>query len=336
MTSTPVHLIATGGTIASHHDGAAWTTVDGATLVADAEHAAPGSTRDVVVDDVATGSSSNLSTSDMVAIARRIADRLADGAAGVVVTHGTDTIELTSFVTQLLLGVDPGRAPVVFTGSMRVHSDAEPDGTANLVAALRIARDARAVGREVLVCIDGEIHAADRVHKVDARSLDAFTSAPFEPVGTVTRDALRFFDDIAIRRPAARDLVGDVGVLCCHPGVTGEDVHRAAAGRDALVVEAFGDLNAPSSTWGAMHELTARGTVVVLASRSYTDRVDDDDLRLLGAVGCAGLDAQRARLATMAALSTSNDRAHIVEFLRSVGVVHDAGGRGSRPGRMPS
>ena len=194
-----VHVIATGGTIASHFDGADWTEIPGRQLVAELGPLP----FDVQVHDVASGPSSNLSTADMVAIAERARALLVDGAEGVVVVHGTDTLELTAFVVQLLLGTDPTRRPVVFTGSMRVHSHAAPDGPRNLRDAITVAAHPDAAGREVLVCLNGELHAADRVTKRSAASVDAFHSAPLDPVGWVSGEEVRFRAD-AGSRPAAR------------------------------------------------------------------------------------------------------------------------------------
>ena len=87
-----VHVIATGGTIASHWDGAEWTNIDGASLIAELGELPV----DVHVTDVAAGPSSNLSVDQMVRIARSVQTALAEGADGVVVVHGTDTIELTA------------------------------------------------------------------------------------------------------------------------------------------------------------------------------------------------------------------------------------------------
>ena len=176
-----VHVIATGGTIASHFDGDAWTEIGGEQLVREAgSHACA-----VVVEDVATGPSSNLTVDDMVRIAMRVRELLACGAEGVVVTHGTDTIELTSFVTALLLGVDDTRRPVVFTGSMRVHSHPDADGPRNIRDAIAVACDPAAVGRDVMVCLGGALHAANAVVKVNANTVDAFSSAPLAPVGSI-------------------------------------------------------------------------------------------------------------------------------------------------------
>ncbi|MEZ5247888.1 MAG: asparaginase domain-containing protein [Ilumatobacteraceae bacterium] len=157
-----IHLIATGGTISSHHDGEGWTELDGAALVGELAADLDVAGIDVEVADVRSGPSSNLSVDDMLAVAERVRSALAAGADGVVVTHGTDTIELTAFVTELVLGIDPDRPPVVFTGSMRVHSHMAPDGPTNMLDAIRTAAHPAAIGREVMVCLDGTLHAAAR------------------------------------------------------------------------------------------------------------------------------------------------------------------------------
>ena len=325
-----IAMIATGGTIASACVDDEWINVDGVEVLAAAVDRCGVDAADIVVEDVATGSSSDLSTAAMLEIAVRIRDALDSGAEAVVVSHGTDTIELTSFVTQLLVGVSPGRRPVVFTGSMRVHSDPDPDGPANLADAIATARSPLSTGREVLVCVDGRLHGADRIAKVDARSLDAFTSAPFDPVGTVVDGAVAFSVE-PTPRPAVDGLVGRVPIVQCYPGIEAADLEVLAEGCDGLVVESFGDLNLPTSMWGPIHALTSRGVPVVVTSGCYTDRATSEALELLGAIGCGGLSTQRARLALMAALSTTTDRDAVAAAFAQFGVVHDPGPRRSRP-----
>lgn len=316
-----VHVIATGGTISSHFDGTAWSNLDGATLVAElGPLPVP-----VRVDDVATGPSSNLSTDDMVAIAGHVRRALDGGAQGVVVVHGTDTMELTAFMVQLFLGTDAHRRPVVFTGSMRVHSHPDPDGPRNLRDAITVAAAEHAVGREVLVCVEGELHAADRVRKHDAASVDAFRSVPFAPVGRVDGDAVRFTEVAAARRPAvAVAVAGPVPLVVCYPGITSDSVALALEGCRGAVVEGFGDLNLPHATWEPLLRAAQQGALVVLASSAFTPNAGDDDLRRLGAVGAGGLTAQKARLAVMAALGSTADRESAVDLIRHYALTYDA------------
>ena len=321
-----VHVIATGGTISSHFDGHEWTNVLGQQLVDEAgPHAVS-----VEVVDVAAGPSSNLGVVDMVQIAERVRQVLDEGATGVVVLHGTDTIELTAFVAQLLLGVQPDRAPVVFTGSMRVHSHPSADGPANVRDAITVAASTAAVGREVLVCLEGELHAAAEVVKHNANSVDAFTSHPFEPVGEVHGDEVTFRRS-APNVPGAVGLDAEVSLLACSPGVPGDEFTRLAEGRRGIVVEAFGDINVPHQLWMPIHTAWNAGALVVLASRPFTRNIGDDDLRSLGAVGAGGLTAQKARLALMAALTSCATREDAIVFLHRYALAYDAHDRSTSP-----
>lgn len=320
-----VHVIATGGTISSHHDGTAWTNVSGAQLIAEL-----GDLRelgaDVVVEDVAAGPSSNLSVDDMIGIAERVADRIAEGATGVVVVHGTDTIELTAYLTSLRIGVGPARRPVVFTGSMRVHSHLEPDGPRNLRDALVVAASDEAVGHDVLVCLEGVLHHADRVVKVNAKSVDAFTSGPRDPAGRVAGGRVEL-ESPGAARAAVTSFERDVPLVSCYPGIDGDAVRTALHERRGAVLEVFGDLNVPMQLWEPIHSAWAAGVLVVLASRPFTDTAADPGLAQLGAVGAGGLTAQKARLALMAALGAAPEREGALRFLAATASTYDAGER---------
>lgn len=319
-----VHVLATGGTIASHRSGDEWLQLDGATLLGELDRAHLAAigldpAHDLVVTDVASGPSSNLGVDGMAAIARRIAAALEAGATGVLVAHGTDTIELTAFLTELALGIVDGRAPVVFTGSMRAHSHPRPDGPANLLDALTVAAGPTARGREVMVCLDGTLHRAVDIAKQDATSLDAFTSHPIAPLGSVEHGRVAFTTAPPLPRPGLRlpqpgDEL-DVPLLTCYPGIGAPTVAAALDGRRGAVLEVFGDLNVPRQLWRPIHTATSAGTVVVLTSRSFTDTIRTADLDRLGAIGAGGLSAQKARLALVAALATTGDRETAIELV---------------------
>jgi len=307
-----VLVIATGGTIASHFDGHDWREIDGATLVAEiSPHETP-----VEVIDIASGPSANLSLDDMRAIAKKVDDGLRQGYQGVVVTHGTDTIELTSFVVQLVLGRSAESRPVVFTGAMRAHSHDSADGPQNLRDSLRLASSSRVGGRGVMVCLDGKVHWADRVRKFDASSLDAFTSRPFAPAGTVD-EALAGRLTTAPLAPPATDFEQDVVLVTCAPGMNALDSLDRARSARGVVVDAYGDLNVPAALWSGLHDIASDGRLVVITSRAYTPTIESEFLALMGVVSAGGLDAQRARLALMAALGSATDRSEVASILRA-------------------
>ena len=117
--------------------------------------------------------SSSLAISDVIALAAAIRQQVAAGAAGVIVTQGTDTMEETAFLLDLLWD---GDAPVVMTGAMRNPALAGPDGPANVLAAAHVAASPAARGRGCLVVFADEIHAARYVRKSHSTSVAAFTS----------------------------------------------------------------------------------------------------------------------------------------------------------------
>jgi L-asparaginase len=322
-----LHVIATGGTIASHLGPDGWGQIGGRQLVD--ELVASGLLRSepharLVVDDVATGPSSNLSVDDMWRITDEIHARLAAGSEGVVITHGTDTLELTAFLTHLRRGAMPGDAPVVFTGSMRVHSHPEPDGPRNLSDALVLASSSDARSHGVLVVTEGVVHRADRVRKVDARSVDAFTSSPLAPVGSIRGGDLTLAAAELVG-PAATGLETRVPLLTCVPGMSGHEFERTLGDAPAIVIDGFGDLHVPQSLWGPVHAASRRGVLVVLASSAFTDTSGSDDLDLLGAIGAGGLTAQKARLLVMSALGSTPDITAARQFVAAHRLAYDPG-----------
>jgi L-asparaginase/Glu-tRNA(Gln) amidotransferase subunit D len=155
-------------------------------------------TADRVVD-VAAAPSWDLCIDDMVEIARTVNREIDAGSAGVVVTHGTDTMEETAWLCELLLGAARrSRATVVFTGAMRFLDDVDADGPRNLASALRRARPHDLVGSGVHVVWDGETYPARRVRKADAAGARPFrlddhlgvVGAPPEPGEALARDVV--------------------------------------------------------------------------------------------------------------------------------------------------
>jgi len=309
-----VEVLATGGTIASHHDGDEWTNLDGARLVAELGDLT--NIADVSVRDIETGPSSHLSVSDMLSIVDQVARSVSAGSDGVVVTHGTDTIELTAFAASLLV---PTGVPVVFTGSMRPHSHLDPDGPANMRASIAAAASGWAGG--VTVCMNGELHSPRYVRKLNASSVDAFYSIPSGPVGRVEDGVVSSIADVPtqprLRMPV--ELCQDVVAVTVFPGMGETDLRRMAGDARGIVIEVFGDLNAPLQIWGPLHEWSSEGRLVVLASGAFTPTVDNDFTRLLGLIGAGGLTAQKARIATMLALSDGRTAGDAGDYLRLLG-----------------
>jgi len=310
MTTPVLQVIATGGTIASHLEGQEWISLPGAQLI---EELGP-LPATVQVRDVASGDSASLTPTAMAAVATAIDEAVAAGVDGVVVTHGTDTLELTAFACDLLLGGTP-QVPVIFTGSMRPHSHPEPDGPENLRQALALAATPALRLHGVVAVLDGEVHRAAEICKIDATQVQAFVSIPGPPLGTVDGDQFSGPAPTPRSWSRPRDLEATVPLLTVYPGMAPAAIAAAADGADGLVLEVFGALNLPHYLWGVVYELGHGGLPIILAGRPYATGYRDEGLDFLGVVGSGGRSAQKARLALAAACSTGDVATNLPIYL---------------------
>ena len=261
-----VHLLATGGTIASRRtdDGLSATTPAAELLAA----AGPLPGLEVTVSDLTTVPSFALTGADVRGLLRAVRERLADGVDGVVVTHGTDTMEESAFLADLVHD-DP--RPVVFTGAQRPFDAPAPDGPANLADALGVAADPAARDLGALLAFDGLVFAARGVRKVETLRGAAFGAPGRGPVLRVAGGAV-----VPLGRPPRPpalplDLAADlprVDVVACAQGSDDALLRAAvAAGAAGVVLEAFGAGNVPPPVAAAAAELVAGGVPVLVCSR---------------------------------------------------------------------
>jgi L-asparaginase len=287
-----VRILTTGGTIASLPDpesGAKRPAVSG--------------------EEVASESSWNLTPDHMLAVARRAGEALAEaGVDGVVVTHGTDTLEETAFLTDLTLRSD---GPVAFVGAMRSPDELSADGPRNLLNAVRLASAPEARGAGAVVVMSDEVHAARWVRKLDSGLVSAFRSPGRGPLGRVTSKSV----ELSVLPPRGytvdppAELSRDVALVNAHPGMDGAVIQAVLEATDAagLVVEGTGSGNVPGSAVGGIRSALERGLPVVVATRvpggatpsGYGSPGGGAELRGLGAVGAGPLSAGKARLLLM-------------------------------------
>jgi L-asparaginase len=269
------------------------------------------------VQTVAVVPSAHLSGADALAIARTAADLAASGR-GVVVTHGTDTLEEVAYLTDL---VHEGDAPIVFTGAMRPASAAGADGPANLADAVAAAASDAAADLGVLVVFAGEVHAARTVRKADSTALAAFQSPHAGPIGRV--DEGRTIVERRIERRAAiavERLDGWVEIVVSGLGVDGRAVDAiAAAGVEGLVAVLLGAGHTPPDQLAAL-ERAAQTIPVVATVRpkrgailrdTYAFAGSERDLRGGAIVPAGGLSSAAARIKLLACVGAGHDRAAI-------------------------
>ncbi|XXX81640.1 asparaginase [Sorangium sp. So ce134] len=313
-----VHLVTTGGTIASRVDpqtGAAVPAVRAEELLAGVP--ALGRVAEIAVTEVCLESSWNLGPDRIAEIARAARDLQADPeVTGVVVTHGTDTLEETAFALDLLLD---GDTPVVLTGAMRDASTAGADGPRNLVSAARVAVEPAARGLGVLVAMNDEIHAARWVMKTHTTALGTFASPGAGPLGSVDGEGVRIHARPA-RTPRLPPAAPEPRVYLVKMASGMDDLLLRAlldARARGVVIEGSGAGNVCGSWEGAIAALVQAGVPVVLSSRCPGGRVTPTygapgggrRLRDLGAIAAGALSGPKARLALMFALGAGLDAA---------------------------
>ena len=257
---------------------------------------------------------------DLLALADAIEQAVESGAHGVVVTHGTDTMEESAFVLDRILAV---HAPVVLTGAMRNPTMAGPDGPANLLNAVRLAAHGPARGRGVMVAMNDEIHAARYVRKTETSNPAAFRSSPLGPLGWFAEGAVRIAGRPGLRHTlaVAREAAPvPVALLTVTLGDDGRLIERALdAGYAGIVIECTGGGHAPH--WMADPLVAAaRRVPVVMASRTgagemlratYDFKGSEIDLLARGLIGAGWLDGLKARLLLMLLLMAGADDAAI-------------------------
>ncbi|MEU3478628.1 asparaginase [Streptomyces sp. NPDC033754] len=270
-----------------------------------------GAPEDVVLRDFRRVPSSSLTHEDLAALAAEVRATVADGS-GVVVVQGTDTLEETAFLLDLLCTTEQ---PIAVTGAMRRPDLPGADGPANLAAAIAVAADPACRNLGVLVVLADEIHAARLARKTHTTSIATFASPGAGPVGTVVEGEPRILLRPAVPAalcPLTFDPEVKVALLTLSMGDRGELLEAVDHRHQGLVVAAFGAGHVPTWFVDPLAEI-ARRIPVVLASRtgggatlSHTYRGPGSEYDLLhhGLIPAGPLDPAKARLLLHTLLSS--------------------------------
>jgi len=189
---------------------------------------------------------------------------------GIVVTHGTDTLEETAYLLDRTL---EGGIPVVCTGAMRTSDHAEWDGSRNLTDAIRVAASATSQGRGTQVVFNGRVWQGREAVKVNTVALDAFGAPYGAQRGTVT-DVVSYAgppSPASVLQP--RTLDARVALIAMVVGDRGEMLDAARAAHDGVVIEAFGSGNLPPGAVPAIGRWLDEGKPVILSSRCAAGQV---------------------------------------------------------------
>ncbi len=240
---------------------------------------------------------------------------------GIVVTHGTATLEETAYFLHLTV---KSERPVVVTGAMRPPSAVGTDADLNLLDAIRLAASAQAAGRGVLTVLNNEIQSARDVTKSNAFRVNTFDSRDFGLLGYVDSDArIVFYRDVTRLHTAAtpfdvrgKQALPRVDMAYAYAGADGVLVDALRErGSDGLVLVGFGGGSYPAAFLEAGKRAVQAGIPVVLATRSWNGRVVMTPQKESGGfIVCDDLMPQKARILLMLALTVTRERQAIQEL----------------------
>lgn len=234
---------------------------------------------------------------------------------GVVITHGTDTLEESAYFLDLFL---LHKKPVVFTGSMRSYSDLGFDGLSNLLSSILVAAHHDSIGKGVLVCLNDEINTAREVTKSHTLALDTFKSLEFGPIGIVEQDNVIYTRNPSLRETALRPehIESNVALIKVAAGMSSDLLNLMIdAGVKGFVIEALGRGNVPPQMVPGITRAIENHIPVLLTSRCPIGRVLDNygyeggghHLQSLGVIFTKNLNGQKARIQLMLVLGLTHN-----------------------------
>lgn len=269
---------------------------------------------DVQGEQLCNIDSKDMTDEILIRLAARVNEILAENETdGIVITHGTDTMEETAFFLSLTV---KSEKPVILTGAMLPATARNADGPRNLLDAVRVAACPESSGKGVLVVMNGEIFAAREVTKTHTTKIDAFASPDSGPLGHVDDNGVAFERTPNLPRlhfPADSPLPR-VDILYGHEGDDGALVEAALrAGAKGIVYAGMGNGNIPAKAEKALAKASEKGIVVVRASRSNSGPVvpTDPSYAAAGFIDSGMLNPQKARVLLRLALGQTGNREEV-------------------------
>ena len=321
-----VTILAVGGTVAGSGPGSLDASYTSGTVTVDKLIAAVPEINKIATikgEQISNIGSQEMNNEVWLKLANRVNELLTSGKAdGVVITHGTDTMEETAYFLNLVVKSDK---PIVMVGAMRNSGSLSADGPLNIFNAVSVAMSKEAVGKGVVVVMNDEIHAAREVTKSDTTAVDTFKSPNSGKIGTVYYGNVKFYMnplrkhtlnsafDIAKIKELPR-----VDIIYSHANDNPDFINLAVKnGAKGIVNAGMGNGNPFPSALEALGEAAKSGVTVVRSSRvssgetTMNGEVDDDKY---GFLTSDNLNAQKARVLLMLALTQTTDRAKIQEL----------------------
>lgn len=326
-TKPKVVILATGGTIA----GASAASTDagyqsGAVGVDALIQAVPQmkDIADVTGEQIASIGSQDMNDEVWLKLAKRVNELLADPkVAGIAITHGTDTMEETSYFLHLVVKSDK---PVVMTGSMRPSTAMSADGPLNIYNAVAIAADPKARGRGVLITVDDDIHSAHEIVKTHTTDVGTMSSGEVGLIGASLFGVNTWYrtpaqvhtknSELAV--PATQTTLPRVDIIYAHANMSPDIITNAAkSGAKGIILAGVGDGNLTAPGMEAVKQVLKEGVVVVRSSRvnggiiRRNIEVNDDEI---GTVTSMELNPAKARVLLQLVLLKSSDAKKVQDY----------------------
>ncbi len=252
----------------------------------------------------------------MIELSRQLKKKLStNNFDGVIITHGTDTLEETAYLIDLTIKTE---IPIVFTGSMKNSSEPDWDGPRNLTDSIQVCLNENSKNLGVLVCLHGEVNAASEVTKIFSNEIETFQSLDFGALGFVQYGRV-----VYNRLPRHLETINtekvnsNVDLLTVYAGMNEKFFrHSADSGTDGLVIQALGIGNVPPAAFKGVEYVIKKNIPVVLVSRCPAGETSNiysypgagKHLHDLGVIFTDYLNGQKARIKLMLALTKTSDR----------------------------
>lgn len=307
-----IAFISTGGTIAMevNEEGFANPSIGAKGLLSSLEELK----KEIIIEEIDFKNipSAHMTFTDLMLLRKTILDVIKEGFDGVVITHGTDTMEETAYFLDLTVN---NNIPIILTGSQRNFSDVSSDAVRNIIDAIRVAADDKAGEMGVLIVFSSEIVTAREAIKTHRARLDTFKSFEFGPIGTVDNKRVNW-----VKKPLILEQygVGDienikVDIIPCSLGTDSRTIRNSINDKvNGIVLQCLGAGHVPEQMLDGVEEAIREGIPVVLTSRvlkgrfftdTYGFRGSEKYLREIGVIFGEDLPSQKVRIKLMVLLS---------------------------------
>lgn len=284
---------------------------------------------ELMVEDFSNVPSPHVQLEDMLDLKHRIQRAVKeDRIDGVVITHGTDTLEETAFFLDMTIG---NLVPIVMTGAMRSINELGSDGLYNFQSAIRVAACQGIKNKGVVVVMNDEIHSARYVTKTHTTNVATFRTPTLGPLGLVTKTDVMFMQELVdIHRYDIESVSGIVPILKAYAGM-GSKIFELVMNDEVtggqingLVVEALGAGNMPPKTLPGLKKAVNEGIPVILVSRCFNGVAEPVysyegggvHLEEMGIIFCRGINSQKARIKLLIALNAGLKEDELKHFIQ--------------------